>query len=492
MCLVAEGRAQTPTESFDSFRKGMLSKYDNFRKTVLEDYDRYLDGVWKEYETFAGRKRDTTPKPKVLPRADVPTKPIQPTKPAESVRPTEPAEPSQPVRPTVPTQPTQPTQPVSPTMTPRPSMPATPEPSASPKGMDFTFYGMMLRAPLIDVCQVNGIDGSAFADAWRKYKAKGCKAVTEALKTLAVERGLNDWFTFQMVRQYANAVARSGSSSDRVVLQHYLLANMGYNIRLARTEGQALLLVPVEQTMYSKMYMTINKTEYYLFTDEKEAGKDFKTIYSCDIPTDIDCGRDLNVLYDRSANINVGDRRRRTLTDGHLTVEGEVNVTLMEMLRHYPQMDIPCYAGSCILPPLHRSIIGQLRSQIEGLSQRDAANRLIHFVQYAFDYATDDEQHGYEKAYFLEENFYYPKNDCEDRAIFYAFLVRNLLDLDVHLVHFPGHECTAVNFTDSSISGDGYIYEGKRFTICDPTYIGAEIGLCMPNYKNSKPEIELW
>lgn len=487
MCLVTVGYAQTPTESFDSFRKGMLSSYGKFRKTVLEDYDRYLDGVWKEYETFAGRKRDTTPKPTILPRVDVdvdvPTPPAQPTQPTRPVSPTQPTQPTQPLSPT---QPTQPTRPVSPTQ------PATPTPSASPKSTDFTFYGMMLNAPLIDVCRVNGTDGSAFADAWRRYKAKGCKAVTEALKALAAEKGLNDWFTFQMVRQYANAVARSGSGADRVVLQHYLLTNMGYDIRLARTEGQALLLVPVEQTMYSRMFMTIDKTEYYLFTDDKEAGKDMNTLYTCDIPTDIDCGRSLSVRYDRDANINVGDSRRKTLTDGHLTVEGEVNVTLMEMLRHYPQMDIPCYAASSVLPPLHSSIIAQLRPQIEGLSQRDAANRLIHFVQYAFDYATDDEQHGYEKAYFLEENFYYPKNDCEDRAIFFAFLVRNLLGLDVHLIHFPGHECTAVNFTDSSISGDGYVYEGKRFTICDPTYIGAEIGMCMPNYKNSKPGIELW
>ena len=164
----------------------------------------------------------------------------------------------------------------------------------------------------------------------------------------------------------------------------------------------------------------------------------------------------------------------------------------MEMLRHYPQMDVPEYARSSIDAKLRKEILTQIGTQIKGLSQKDAANRLIHFVQYAFDYATDGEQHGYEKAYFIEENFYYPKNDCEDRAIFYAYLVRNLLGLDVHLVEYPGHECTAVSFTDPSIIGDNYIYEGKRFTICDPTYIGAHIGMCMPDYKNTKPKVELW
>ena len=72
----------------------------------------------------------------------------------------------------------------------------------------------------------------------------------------------------------------------------------------------------------------------------------------------------------------------------------------MEMLRHYPQMDVPYYAESQVMPPFHRNIIEQLRPQISGMSQKQAANALLHFVQYAFDYATDDIQHGYEKPYF--------------------------------------------------------------------------------------------
>ena len=98
----------------------------------------------------------------------------------------------------------------------------------------------------------------------------------------------------------------------------------------------------------------------------------------------------------------------------------------------------------------------------------------------------------YEKPYFIEENFYYPKNDCEDRAVFYAFLIRNLLGLDVHLVHFPGHECTAVCFGTENVIGSGYRYEGKTYIICDPTYIGANIGQCMPQYEGMEPKVELW
>ena len=97
---------------------------------------------------------------------------------------------------------------------------------------------------------------------------------------------------------------------------------------------------------------------------------------------------------------------------------------------------------------------------------------------------------GADRAFFAEETLYYPKCDCEDRAIFYHFLVSNLLRNDVHLVHYPNHECNAVNFSQK-LNADYYMYQGKQYVICDPTYIGASIGMCMPDFKNVKPEIEL-
>lgn len=37
----------------------------------------------------------------------------------------------------------------------------------------------------------------------------------------------------------------------------------------------------------------------------------------------------------------------------------------------------------------------------------------------------------------MEELLYYPQCDCEDRAVFYAYLLRYVLNLDCHLVKYP-------------------------------------------------------
>jgi len=97
-------------------------------------------------------------------------------------------------------------------------------------------------------------------------------------------------------------------------------------------------------------------------------------------------------------------------------------------------------------------------------------------VQYAFAYQTDTQQFGYERPFFGDETFFYPACDCEDRAILYSILVRELLGLEVVLLHYPQHLATAVHFNET-IQGDYLMIDGKKFLICDPTFLGASVGM---------------
>ena len=74
--------------------------------------------------------------------------------------------------------------------------------------------------------------------------------------------------------------------------------------------------------------------------------------------------------------------------------------------------------------------------------------------------------------------------------ILYSRLVRDLLGLDVILVFYPGHLATAVNFK-TAVNGDYIDLNGRHFTVCDPTYIGAPIGMTMPDMDNKTAKIIL-
>ena len=130
------------------------------------------------------------------------------------------------------------------------------------------------------------------------------------------------------------------------------------------------------------------------------------------------------------------------------------------------------------------SLYPRLRAAIAGKSQREAANVLLNFVQKAFDYGYDEKIWGQDRAFFAEETLYYPYSDCEDRSILFSRLIRDLLDLDVVLVYYPGHLATGVHF-DEDGPGDYLTVGGCRYIICDPTYIGAPVGRSMPNLEDA-------
>lgn len=466
-------KGQDVNTDYQSFRKDLLDGYQKYRKGILDDYADYLAGIWKEFLLFRGVKRDETPKPMVVPNVeDIPTNPVPQKLPAPIVTPKE--EPQVPKA--VPVKPIEPAKPIN-----------------APTH-DFTFYGVQLRSVKMKVFHLSSLEPSAISEVWRQYQKSNSKEVINSLASYSRLYGLNDWFKTELVRRYVDTLLMDGSSSDRIVLQHFLLANLGFDIRLASTQRQLLLLVPCKQQMYERSFLNIDGQKYYVFYDNISPIKENSiAIYTCSLPNDVYKGDLVDLVYKQhSLTLKSGNDKKCTLTDGRISVSGNVNSGMMEMFRHYPLMDVSYYAASKVLPAFHKNVLEQIKPQLSGMTQRQAANALLHFVQYAFDYATDGEQHGYEKPYFLEENFYYPKNDCEDRSILYAFLVHNLLGLDVHLVQYPGHECTAVNFGNQPVDGDCYLYNGRVFIICDPTYIGASIGQCMPAYQHVQPIVEEW
>lgn len=460
--------AQDVNTDFQAFRKDMLGNYSGFRKSVLDDYANYLNGIWEEFQVFRGVKRSEAPKPTNIPKVeDAPSKPAPQSLPRPENTPV--VKPMEENKPSI--KPAHPLAPSVPTVT-------------------LGFYGMELNVVSANPCSLSSIAHQDIAKVWKAYQEDSAiKNAMLSLTQLMKDYRLNDWFMYELVSKYAAQVLHNATSSAQVLLEHYMLVNMGYDVRLASTNARLLLLIPFNQQVYERSYLVLDGKKYYIFGEDSKKIQT-SSLYTCELPKEVDKGRGLNlVLGKRGLGIISSNQHHYQLTDGSIQVQGTVNTGTMEALRHYPQMDVVYYAISVVNPVFREELLAQIKPQIVGLSQRDAANKLLHFVQYAFDYATDQEQFGYEKPYFLEENFYYPKNDCEDRAVLYATLVHELLGLDVHLVQYPGHECTAVHFTDNVVTGDGYEYQGKTYLICDPTYIGASIGCCMPNFRSVKPKI---
>lgn len=98
----------------------------------------------------------------------------------------------------------------------------------------------------------------------------------------------------------------------------------------------------------------------------------------------------------------------------------------------------------------------------------------------------DDEIWGQDRPFWVEESWHYPLSDCEDHAVNFTRLVRDVLGLDAVLIYYPGHLSSGVAITDGSQKGDYVVYNGKKYTVCDATYFYAPAGLTAPGNDNSK------
>lgn len=369
---------------------------------------------------------------------------------------------------------------------------AGPDSPLSPE-LEFPFYGQSLCAATLEPVKVKSVRDHDVFQAWREYQKHDVTSAISSLQELSDQLGLNDWFVFQLVREYVDSLLCDASPADRVLLEHLLLVKMGYDVRLARTESQLLLLVPFDQEVYEHSFIKIGGKDYYLFFDALKADLDEKSVIYPSEPSkkDVGKGRILSLLFkDKALKVSSNENKLCDYDDGIIHVACSVDATVIRMLRSYPLMDLQCYATSVVLPQFHDEILGQLTPQLADMSQCDAADALLHFVQYVFGYEEDIEQYGEEKVNFVEESFYYDNNDCEDRSILYAFLIQSLLGLDVQFVHYPGHDCTAVRFTECNPRGNGYYYGKDYYLICDPSYVGGTIGRCMPKYRAMQPTVK--
>ncbi len=270
-------------------------------------------------------------------------------------------------------------------------------------------------------------------------------------------------------------------------MQMYILTQSGYKVRMARTNNTIVLAIPLLADIYEYNYLTISGEKYYIV--DKGLGRSAQFyVFNNAFPKEQSFALTStsepifaeNKVVNRTKNFS-------GFTSGSLTIP--VNGNLIDFYNEFPRSnDWNLYALRSLGQDVKDVLYPALRAAIAGKGEREAANVIISFVQRAFEYKTDDEQFGCERSLFADETFFYPYSDCEDRSILYSVLMRDLLGLDVVLILYPGHLATAVKF-NVEVTGDYFTLSDGVYTVCDPTYVGAGVGMSMPQFKGSSATI---
>jgi hypothetical protein len=192
----------------------------------------------------------------------------------------------------------------------------------------------------------------------------------------------------------------------------------------------------------------------------------------------------------------MSDNRRVISNFVKLDAQTAVNKNIINFFNDYPiagpanGKDVTLkwykYGNLSMTQELKDKLYPQLKAKIDRLPNVAAAEILLSWIQYGLEYKLDEKVWGHDRPFFAEESLYYPYADCEDRAVLFSQLVRDLLGLDVILVYNanPGHLYTAVAFNED-VPGDYIMVNNRKFMVCDPTYYGAGVGKTMNRMNNA-------
>ena len=343
----------------------------------------------------------------------------------------------------------------------------------------FQFYGTTCRVryPEQNKFKIKSIENKSLSNLWLQLSKKSFDVVIFDCLKVKESLDLCDWAYIQFINTFAGTIYQAGSN-EAAYLSFYLLTQSGYKLRLSKDlEGRLHVLVGVDGTITGCPYWIFDGVNFVLIDNFK-----VDNMFVCNVEYHGETPAKLAITNRNSFTVKQTDVRTFKSAYDNLSATGSANANLINFYNDYPNfyMDNDPYSTwkYYALTPLTENTKAELypalREAVKGKSQAEAVTMLLHFVQTSLDYKVDEEVWGAERVFFGEETLYYPYCDCEDRAILYSILVRDILGLEVALIYYPGHLAAATAVEGGT--GDYYELDGKRFFVTDPTFINAGIG----------------
>lgn len=471
---------QSSAQTFEDYKRQMTQKYEAHKTEQRKKYNAYRDSLnkafaeymrkpWVKHEVKPAMPVPSKPKPVTPPVAELPGKGLDVPK-GKEMRPAGIAD--------------------IPSNIPTPDLkkPDVKPFKPSATGFNFNYYGTNCTLSFKDSHRftLKGVYENHVADAWEILSQPHYDIILEECLAWKDKLNMCDWGYVSFIKTACDTFFGTNRKNESKLMQMFLLTHSGFMVRMGRISNQLALLLPSEESIFQYSYFPVDGYKYYMY-DKNMSGSCYLLEYKIPREKSINLHTTGKQLF---AYTPTPQRRFASERYPNVSVTVEENKNLIDFYSTYPLGNTKTVYAECALSEdAKEQLYPALRNAIAGKGEEEAANILLNFVQTAFEYKTDGNQFGIEKPMFTDEMLYYPYCDCEDRSFLYANLMRDLMGLEVVLVEYPMHLATAVAFKNQSMAGAYYVIDGKKFFVCDPTYIGATICTIMPQYENTKAEI---
>ncbi|RLA82483.1 MAG: hypothetical protein DRG78_07080 [Epsilonproteobacteria bacterium] len=294
---------------------------------------------------------------------------------------------------------------------------------------------------------------------------------------------LNDWGVYLLVKKLSQEIFTN--PDDAKLMSWFIFNKLGYDVKVGLAHREVTLMFYSEKAIYSTPNYNFSNKKFYVLShyDKSRIGR----LYSYDKSyPEATKAFDLSLKELPKFNRSVKSKSLHFKSrDGVFETTYNYNQNLIDFMATYPQADYDTFFNAPVDKISYTQIARDIKKHIDGMKASSALNFVLNFVQNAFIYEIDDQQFGREKVMFAQETLYFDKSDCEDRAILFSYLVKELFGYSVVGVKYRDHMATALYIP---LEGDSVKVGRKKYVIADPTYINSSIGQSMPKYRSVKPE----
>ena len=360
------------------------------------------------------------------------------------------------------------------------------KPKVVKKDINFEFYGSMLGFDTpkgIKQAHFYPQNQTGISKFFNEAASSKYEVLINDVKKVSKNMNLNDWGVYLLVFKLSDKIF--DNKDDSKLMSWFIFNKLGYAVKVGLANRHIILMHYSKKTIYSTPNYSFGKKKYYVVANYAKGSVGRLYSYKQDYPGST---KELDLSLDTLPKLKKY-LKEKTLSFKQFgktySVDFEYNKNLINFMSTYPQADYDVFFNAPLSDITYKDIALGLKKYVDGKKASDAMNFVLNFVQKSFKYERDNQQFGREKVMFAEETLYFDKSDCEDRAILFSYLMKELFHVPVVGVKYSDHMATALYVP---IRGDKVMANNKTFVVADPTYINANIGMSMPKYRSIKPQ----
>lgn len=362
------------------------------------------------------------------------------------------------------------------------------------------FYGDTVHTPAVNQLQVafkNPIGYELIEGFYAQLNQLPHQQLVNNLLAYKQEKQLDDWLFYQLIRTAAESISPKKENYHRYTLYKWFLLNQtGYSAVTRLRNDTLLLYVQSNENVYDIPSMLYNQ-EQYICLNYHDYGSNinfkqgrFQDIQVVGRKTGV---RSFSYQINRMPDFNPGSYEVKPIQFAYgqrnYEFKVKVNKSIDKLFNNYPSVEYAMQFTAPISNATYQSLIPALKKTVAKMNQKKGVDYLMHLTRSSFAFENDASLYGKDKRFSPEQTLFSEYSDCEDRAAFFFYLVKEIYNLPMIVLSYPQHVTVAIQF--DTPQSNPIVYKGNQYWVCEstPQIKNLKIGQGIPSLKKETFEV---